>query len=67
MKWNGMVAKEGVPEMQRMQLLQLWSPDPLRVVRLGGAEERIRVWRKGVDSDGFNPRFKSAEYRKMLS
>eukprot|EP00897_Mesotaenium_endlicherianum_P007686 jgi/Mesen1/6946/ME000360S06209 len=31
------------------------------------AAEAIRVWRKGVDSEGFNPRFKSDEWRFKLS
>lgn len=29
--------------------------------------ERVDVWRKGIDTDKFNPRFKSAEMRNRLS
>eukprot|EP00271_Cylindrocystis_brebissonii_P004128 TRINITY_DN1560_c0_g1_i1.p1 TRINITY_DN1560_c0_g1~~TRINITY_DN1560_c0_g1_i1.p1 ORF type:complete len:544 (+),score=87.47 TRINITY_DN1560_c0_g1_i1:185-1816(+) len=29
--------------------------------------ERIKVWRKGVDSDSFHPRYKSQETRKKLT
>lgn len=31
------------------------------------AENRIRLWNKGVDSESFNPRFRSAEMRFRLS
>ncbi|KAJ7562219.1 hypothetical protein O6H91_03G059600 [Diphasiastrum complanatum] len=31
------------------------------------AADRIRVWRKGVDSDNFHPRFKSHEMRMKLT
>ncbi|XP_024385518.1 sulfoquinovosyl transferase SQD2 [Physcomitrium patens] len=29
--------------------------------------ERIRIWRRGVDSDSFHPRFKSAEMRHRIT
>ncbi|MCO5554149.1 hypothetical protein L7F22_007675 [Adiantum nelumboides] len=31
------------------------------------AAHKIRVWRKGVDSESFNPRFKSSKMRTLLS
>ncbi|KNA15236.1 hypothetical protein SOVF_100020 [Spinacia oleracea] len=31
------------------------------------AENRIRLWNKGVDSESFNPRFRSSEMRSRLS
>eukprot|EP00850_Spirogloea_muscicola_P005144 SM000023S07600 [mRNA] locus=s23:306162:309405:- [translate_table: standard] len=31
------------------------------------AADRIRIWRKGIDSDSFNPRFRSDEMRYRLS
>lgn len=34
---------------------------------LMNAAEKIRIWRKGVDSDSFHPRFKSAEMRNKLT
>jgi len=37
------------------------------VVALVFAAEKIRIWRKGVDSDSFHPRFKSQEMRNRLT
>jgi sulfoquinovosyltransferase len=38
-------------------------------MRAAGAStaEKIRIWRKGVDSDSFHPRFKSQEMRNRLT
>lgn len=38
-------------------------------LRAAGAStaERIRIWRRGVDSDSFNPRFRSAEMRLKIT
>jgi sulfoquinovosyltransferase len=38
-------------------------------MRAAGAStaEKIRIWRKGVDSDSFHPRFRSQEMRNRLT
>lgn len=45
------------------KILTFLLPNPL----LMNAAEKIRIWRKGVDSDSFHPRFKSAEMRNKLT